>query len=185
MENGIQRHCYQPRFSFGIQDLRQKAKMKPPWNIEILLIEEMPPVDMGNIPLFIGFYASKRWLWMGFLNHQPYLSNLQVKNCRCLISLHQPWSWSSSLAVVSLRPRLSKKDDVVAVNVGGGCMLACLFGPGGGGNRCNSFLYILVVISDGSFIFYHFGRNQTWWKYMVTTWGISALNRALFGESVM
>ena len=31
--------------------------MKPHWNIEILLMEEMPPVDMVNISLFIGFYT--------------------------------------------------------------------------------------------------------------------------------
>ena len=30
------------------------------------------PVDMVNIPLFIGFSTSNRWLGMGFLKHQEY-----------------------------------------------------------------------------------------------------------------
>ena len=29
------------------------------------------PVDMVNFLLFTGFYTSKRWLALGFLNHQP------------------------------------------------------------------------------------------------------------------
>ena len=32
------------------------------------------PVDMVNIPLCSWFYTSKRWLGMGFLNHQQYFS---------------------------------------------------------------------------------------------------------------
>ena len=31
------------------------------------------PVDMTNILLFTGFYTSKRWLALGFLNHHPYV----------------------------------------------------------------------------------------------------------------
>ena len=45
------------------------------------------PDDMVNIPLFTDFYTSKRWLALGFQNHQQYwlvvepthLKNMLVK----------------------------------------------------------------------------------------------------------
>ena len=41
------------------------------WFVGSMLISRHPaPVDMVDIPLFTRFYTCKRWLALGFLNHQ-------------------------------------------------------------------------------------------------------------------